>query len=142
MQLIFLSPNFLALTFMVITAATGGWLSACSTPPHSQGPNSTATDAGDMQGMDHGSMDHRSMNHSMAMNLGPADANFDLRFIDAMSLHHQGAIAMAQAAQQKSQRREIKTLADDMIDTQTKEIKQLGQWRKAWYSQAGNEPIA
>lgn len=45
------------------------------------------------------------MNHNMgemSMELGAADANLDLRFIDGMILHHQGAIAMAKAALQKS----------------------------------------
>ncbi|CAD5963699.1 hypothetical protein NO108_03706 [Planktothrix rubescens] len=35
-------------------------------------------------------------NHSMMMDLGPADAEYDLRFIDGMIPHHQGAIKMAE----------------------------------------------
>jgi uncharacterized protein (DUF305 family) len=50
-------------------------------------------------------MDSGSM---MNMDLGPKDANFDLRFIDGMTPHHEGAIAMAQEALQKSKRPEIK----------------------------------
>lgn len=88
--------------------------------------------------MHHGS----GMNHSMAMDLGPADANYDLRFIDAMTPHHQGAVSMAKQAQQKSQRPEIKKLADDIIKAQNKEISQLKQWRKAWYPQASSTPMA
>jgi len=30
--------------------------------------------------------------HAMTMDLGPKDAEFDLRFIDGMILHHQGAM--------------------------------------------------
>ncbi len=44
--------------------------------------------------MNHGS----GMNPSMTMDLGPADANYDLRFIDAMTPHHQGAVEMAQGS--------------------------------------------
>jgi uncharacterized protein (DUF305 family) len=143
MQPISLRTNFLVLTSLVVIAATGGLGTACSTTPQnqSQAPNTAATDTDGMEGMDHGSMDHGSMDHGMAMDLGPADANYDLRFIDAMSLHHQGAVAMAQEAQQKSQRPEIEKLADNIIDSQNKEIKQLAQWRKAWYPQANNEPV-
>lgn len=39
--------------------------------------------------MTHGS----SMEHDMKMALGPVDVNYDLRFIDAMRLHHWGAIS-------------------------------------------------
>jgi uncharacterized protein (DUF305 family) len=92
--------------------------------------------------MDHGSMDHGSMsgmNHGM--DLGPADAEYDLRFIDAMTPHHQGAVKMAQEAKQKSKRPEIQKLADDIIKAQDKEIAQMRQWRTAWYPKA-SEPVA
>lgn len=79
---------------------------------------------------------------NMAMDLGPADANFDLRFIDAMIPHHQGAVVMAKEAQQKSERPEIKKLADEIIQAQTKEIAELQTWRKQWYATAGSKPMA
>ncbi|NUN65269.1 DUF305 domain-containing protein [Pseudanabaena biceps] len=79
---------------------------------------------------------------NMAMDLGPADANFDLRFIDGMIPHHQGAVVMAKEAQQKSERPEIKKLADEIIKAQTKEIAELQTWRKQWYASAGNKPMA
>jgi uncharacterized protein (DUF305 family) len=82
------------------------------------------------------------MDHGMAMDLGPADTNYDLRFIDAMIPHHQGATEMALSAQQKSKRPEIKKLADDIIKAQNKEIAQMKQWRQAWYPKAGDKPMA
>jgi len=148
-----LKTGILALTFAVI-ASTGGLLASCSTTAQNQASNTGATDVGSttsltqnqfptttrvtggMQGMDHG-----SMNHSMAMDLGPADANYDLRFIDAMIPHHQGAVEMAKQAQQKSQRPEIKKLANDIIQAQNKEIAALKQWRQAWYPQASSTPM-
>ena len=69
------------------------------------------------------------------MDLGPADADYDLRFIDAMRMHHQGAIEMAKAVQQKSKRPEMKKLADSIITAQSREIAQMSQWRQAWYKQ-------
>lgn len=39
---------------------------------------------------------------TMQQNLGPADAEFDLRFIKAMIPHHEGALTMAEAALNKS----------------------------------------
>lgn len=135
-----MKTGFLALTLVAIASTTGSFLAACSRVSSNQSPapNATATDAGGMQGMDHGS----GMNHSMSMDLGPADADYDLRFIDAMTPHHQGAVSMALEAQQKSQRPEIKKLADDIIKAQNKEIAQLKQWRKAWYPKASSTPMA
>lgn len=131
--------TYLSVLTLAIASATGGLLIACSTSSEnqSQAPSATPTETGSMEGIDHG-----SMNHSMAMDLGPADANYDLRFIDAMTPHHQGAVEMAKEAQQKSQRPEIKQLANDIIKAQTTEIEQLKQWRKAWYPQAGKEPVS
>jgi uncharacterized protein (DUF305 family) len=94
--------------------------------------------------MDHGSMDgSMPMNHgSMSMDLGPADESFDLRFIDAMILHHQGAVEMAQEALEKSSRPEIQELAQSIIDGQEQEISQMQEWRQAWYPDAPAEPVA
>jgi uncharacterized protein (DUF305 family) len=90
--------------------------------------------------MNHEGMQHGNMNHNM--DLGAADANYDLRFIDGMIPHHEGAVVMAKEALQKSQRPEIKKLANEIIKAQDKEIKELKQWRKGWYPQALNEPQA
>ena len=133
MQLLSLRNGFLALTLTAIASA-GGLITACSNTAsqnQSQAPNATVTNVSDKQ-----------MNHSMAMDLGPADANLDLRFIDAMIPHHQGAVEMAKEAQQKSKRPEIKKLADNIIKSQDQEITQMKQWRQAWYPKAGDKPMA
>lgn len=75
----------------------------------------------------------------MKEHLGNADEQFDLRFIDMMIPHHQGAVQMAKDAQQKAQHPEIKKMAQNIIDSQQKEIKQLQAWRKQWY---GSEQTA
>ncbi|MBN3925004.1 DUF305 domain-containing protein [Nostoc sp. NMS4] len=141
MQLLSLRNGFLALTFSAIASA-GGLMTGCAgtaSQNQSQTPEATATNANDKQMMNHGG---GMMNHSMGMDLGPADANFDLRFIDAMIPHHQGAVEMAKEAQQKSKRPEIKKLADNIIKSQNQEITQMKQWRQAWYPKAGNKPMA
>ena len=88
-----------------------------------------------MGGMNHG------MDHS-AMSLGPADADFDLRFLDGMVPHHEGAVVMAQEVLAKSQRPELKKLANEVIAAQKKEITQMQQWRKEWYPNAGAQLMA
>jgi uncharacterized protein (DUF305 family) len=58
---------------------------------------------------------------------------FDLRFLNAMVSHHQGAVLMAKEAQQKAEHQEIKTLANNIITAQTNEITQMKQWKGQWY---------
>jgi uncharacterized protein (DUF305 family) len=89
--------------------------------------------------MDHSGMKHGGMNHNM--DVGPADANYDLRFIDSMIPHHQGALVMAQEALQKSKRPELIKLAKGIVTEQKKEIAQMQQWRKQWYPKASATPI-
>lgn len=79
------------------------------------------------------SKDMRKMNAQMVEALGPADSNYDGRFIDMMIPHHEGAIDMARDAKKKSQRPEIQKLADDIIAAQEEEIAQLKQWKAKWY---------
>ncbi len=147
MQRISWKTGFFAITFITLASLASGVLTACSTTTsqnETQTPNTTATEASDKQQMNHGSGMHHGggTNHSMAMDLGSADANYDLRFIDAMIPHHQGATQMAKEAQQKSKRPEIKKLADEIIKAQNKEIAQLKQWRTAWYPKASSTPMA
>lgn len=71
----------------------------------------------------------------MSMDLGAADDQFDLRFLNAMIPHHEGAVVMAQDALSKSKRPEIQKLAQEIITSQKAEIQQMQQWKQAWYKQ-------
>ncbi len=121
----------------LMTCSSGPTLKAFEA---SSTPVASASSAGDKQMMDHNNMG--GMGSSMMMNLGPADTQYDLRFIDAMIPHHKGAVEMAQDALQKSQRPEIKQLARNIIADQNREIKQMKQWRQAWYPNASNTLVA
>ena len=58
---------------------------------------------------------------------------FDLAFIDAMIPHHQTAIAMAEAALDRSTHPELAALHAAIIETQQREIEQMLKWRAAWF---------
>ncbi|UBF24690.1 DUF305 domain-containing protein [Kovacikia minuta CCNUW1] len=144
-----LKAKFLGLAMAI--AASSHVLAGCSTPPQTQAqaPTPTATNAGDRQptgnttgGMHHDGMKPGGMMDHSTMELGPADAEFDLRFIDSMIPHHEGAVVMAQEVVQKSQRPELKKLAQNIIQAQAKEINQMKQWRSAWYPKAPSTPVA
>ena len=84
-----------------------------------------------------------AMNHSMtsmSVDLGEADSEYDQRFIDAMIAHHEGAIEMAEDAQDKSERPALLQLADEIIAAQEAEIAQMQDWREEWYPTANPTP--
>lgn len=66
------------------------------------------------------------------MGVAAGDKLYDLRFIEAMIPHHEGAINMAKEAQQKAEHDQIKTLADNIIQAQTDEVAQMKTWQQAW----------
>ena len=59
--------------------------------------------------------------------------NIDQHFIEQMIPHHQGAIEMAELAQERATQPEIKTLAGSIIKSQSEEIEQMKSWYKDWY---------
>lgn len=58
--------------------------------------------------------------------------DFDKAFISEMIAHHQGAIDMANLAQQNAKHDEIKNLAKDIVTAQTKEIDEMTSWQSQW----------
>lgn len=69
------------------------------------------------------------MNDTLMMKSGD---DFDKAFLSEMIAHHQGAIDMAKAAKTKAKHEEIKKMADDIINAQTREIETMKQWQKDW----------
>ena len=126
---------------LIVTAAASSGLTACTANNSASVPVATAS-AQPTKVVENpspipnpsGMMSH-GMSHS-SMDLGVADADYDWRFIDGMTPHHQGAIAMAEDVLKNSQRPELKKLAQEIIQAQKKEIAQMGEWRKAWYPKA------
>ncbi|MBF2098018.1 MAG: DUF305 domain-containing protein [Gloeomargaritaceae cyanobacterium C42_A2020_066] len=80
--------------------------------------------------------------HIHTMDLGPAGREYDLRFLDAMVPHHEGAVVMAEDALQKTQRAEVRQLAQAIVRAQAEEIAQMKRWRAAWYPQAPANLVA
>ena len=55
--------------------------------------------------------------------------DYDAMFIDMMVTHHERAVAMSRAALASAEHQEIKTLAQQIIDAQSKEIEEMRQWK-------------
>lgn len=79
-----------------------------------------------MMGMD------ASMDDMMLSMMNKSSDEFDKAFLSAMITHHDGAIEMAKQAKINAKHQEIKAMAQDIIDTQTKEINQMKMWQTQW----------
>lgn len=63
----------------------------------------------------------------------------DQHFMVMMIPHHEDAVAMADLALSRAQHPELKTLAQSIKTTQTREIEQMQSWYKQWYSEPVSE---
>lgn len=70
-----------------------------------------------------------------AVEVNPAAASspYELQFIDTMIVHHQEAIEMATAAENRIQDGKLKVLARSIPADQRREIEQMKAWREQWY---------
>ncbi|MDA0718459.1 MAG: DUF305 domain-containing protein [Cyanobacteria bacterium] len=102
---------------------------------HNQHHNHQAAPAAAPESQGHGS--HVSHNH----NVGPAGATYDLRWLDAMVQHHTGALRMSEFVFNIGSPG-VGVLANGIWREQAREIKAMGQWRKAWYPEAPVYPVA
>jgi len=59
-------------------------------------------------------------------------AEYDRMYVDMMIPHHEGAVALAREALAKSQRPEIRELAQRIIDAQQREIEMMNRWKSEW----------
>jgi uncharacterized protein (DUF305 family) len=106
-----------------------------------QAPREEKTGGG-MAGMDHSGMDHgeemsseemAQMSREMVM---PNGEYSDRAFIDAMVSHHEGAVEMARVALERAEHPEIRSLAEDIVSSQEREIELLGEIREREYGSA------
>lgn len=77
--------------------------------------------------------DSRLVTSFSHVELGSSDENFDLRFLNAMIIHHEEAIAVSKEAMAKSTNKEILGTAGAVNNILSENLKQLESWREAWY---------
>ncbi len=81
---------------------------------------------------DHG-ISHEEMGMDMDMDEFREAEPFDLAFIDEMIIHHEGAIDMARAILETTERDELREMAEEIIEAQDVEIQQMREWRAEWF---------
>lgn len=90
------------------------------------GQTQTSRFSDDFEGMH----EHGMTGSNMMMQTGDA---FDQNFLEQMISHHQGALEMADQALVKSQRPEIRKLAESIKTSQSAEILMMQDWLKTWF---------
>jgi len=87
----------------------------------------------DTMSHDTGSMNMSSDMSMMSSSLkGLKGDEFDKQFISEMITHHEGAVDMAELALTNAKHQEVKTMAQNIISAQTKEIDEMQTWQKNW----------
>ncbi len=64
------------------------------------------------------------------------DKPFDLQFIDQMTMHHEGAIMSSRMMIGDSERPELRELARNIEESQSRQIDQMRNFRDEWYPDA------
>ena len=64
---------------------------------------------------------------------GKTGEAFDKAFLEEMIVHHEGAVAMARQVLSVSERPELRSLAEAIIEAQEGEIAQMQAWQAAWF---------
>lgn len=87
-----------------------------------------------MEGMGHGGMAMPGMmdDQQMSQLQSLQGERFDLRFLEMMTTHHQGAIKAAQQVLEKGENPQVADLARQIIKAQQAEIEQMAGWRQQW----------
>lgn len=90
-----------------------------------------------MPGMEMPGMDGMAMEGTMDMTVDiealKTAEPFDRAFIEAMTEHHETAIAAATVIASATDRAELQTIAADIIEAQQREIDQMQGWLLEWY---------
>jgi uncharacterized protein (DUF305 family) len=68
-------------------------------------------------------------------------ASIDRAFIDMMVPHHESAVEMAEIALERTERDEIRRMAESIIAEQQTEIEQMRAWRADWFGSRDTPPM-
>ncbi|MBC8143364.1 MAG: DUF305 domain-containing protein [Armatimonadetes bacterium] len=135
--------------FLVVIFSTVS-LAGCTQPARETATSvspATEPSASASAGMDHAAMGHgapasdSAMNHAMGTSglkslRGKTGEAFDRAFLSQMIAHHEAAVRMGEEARGTATKPETKREAQNVMDSQRKEIAQMTNWLKEWYKTA------
>ncbi len=88
---------------------------------------------GHMRMMDEKGGMHMMMGGMMQGLEGKKGAAMEQAFLEEMIVHHEGAVAMAEALLKETKRPELVTLGTAIVIAQTEEIAQMKAWLAEWF---------
>lgn len=109
--------------------------SACTTPENIQEPTRLSSGGS-------GTSESGGPMGTQPSNMPVTGSEIDEQFINMMVPHHQGAVEMARIALERSQRPEIKEMANAIIASQEAEITQMKGWKQQWYGSSDTPPMS
>ena len=99
-------------------------------------PETAMSSSMSMMMADGSMMEHDMSSHmdSMSGDMEKLESatDFDKEFVEQMIPHHEMAVMMAQMLLRSTSKEEMKTLAQNIIDSQSAEIAQMRTWLAAW----------
>jgi len=131
----------LMLAVLFIIVAGIGFVLGQRTSATDESGNDIGSMMGDMMGSREGGgmgsmMSGAGMMGSHMMGSFDEEKPFDLQFIDQMTMHHEGALMSSAHMISDSQRPELRTLYENIQQSQSEQIAQMQEWRKDWYPEA------
>ncbi len=75
----------------------------------------------------------QQMDQDTAKLRGLSGKDFEIAFLEMMISHHESAIMMAQLVPTRATHPELKTLAQNIVTSQQREIAQMRGWLRDWY---------
>jgi uncharacterized protein (DUF305 family) len=113
------------LLYGLIGFFAGGLLVAIAATTFNQ-PNQESTNK------TNSAMSSMSMDDMTAELKNKTGDKFDEAFIASMLVHHEGAVEMAKLSAKNAKHEEIKSLSNNIITAQEKEITEMKQWQMDW----------
>ncbi|MDQ3123216.1 MAG: DUF305 domain-containing protein [bacterium] len=131
-----MNKNIILTLAVGLIIGVGGTLGVSAITDNDSNKQATSIDQKTSTG--HGSMTMSEMNEELEKLSGD---EFDKVFIEMMTVHHEGAVEMAELIPSRAKHDEIKTLGEAIIAAQTKEISEMKQWQMDWGYKSSDSPI-
>ena len=102
-------------------------------------PSTATPDAAALAGAPAGGAGRVDLTSASTAAPAPSAANFEIKFLTDMIDHHHMAVMMGEICVGKAIHEELRSLCQDIIAAQTREIEQMQTWLQQWY-EISHEP--
>lgn len=122
-----MNKNTILAVIFGLVVGVGGTLGVSAMTSNNEPKQATTTQQ--QTSTDNSSMSMADMTKQLEGLSGDA---YDKAFMEMMIKHHQSAIDMAKLSETRAKNQEIKTLSQNIISAQEKEISEMQQWQMDW----------